>query len=515
MSKGFKLTKVCDHKISWDDHIVENDFKTVILNVPIKDVNTVVRVNDFKRSRDFQNEFFTREDVSNQVTGLENTFVVIKGPIYNGLKNNQFATRNEDVIVRIRVGDCDNSGNYTDNVNSEVIQKNGTGQFTGIEDFFYTQAKPLLTSNKYDFSEFVTINDIAVFINSVLLTSSDIKDLDSKSGRVQLKNIPLITDDIRISYCYKAKVKEIDAQQSKVVLKQIPLLGQEVRIGYYSRQNDGWYLTNSSRSLVQNAKDIIFYTDRNTDRFFIEKENVSNQFTGVEQTFVTTYKPILPLYQAFRNTYLDTLNNAVIVYLNGEKVPIASINSEAGIIRLFQKPQSGDLVQVTYYYQTELEPDRISLDYYVDSVYCDKCSKFSDLVDYVINALGQYDYVQNENKLIQDIKKITITILGSDPVAPWYGTDFEKIIGKKQIPEILKVKIASEITTALSKLKAAQIQQENYQTVTDGEFLDTVKSINVQQSDAYQGLYTVDVDVSTQAGRLVAVQQTISNTKGI
>jgi len=509
MSKGFNITKVCDNKIVYDDHIVENDFKTVIVNAPFKSTNVVVRVNDFIRRQDFKNETFIREDISTQVDGTRNTFIVSKGPVFNGLKLGQISTRNEDVVVKV----------YVEN---EIVQQGSTGQFTGTENFFYTQAKPLLRRNEYDFSTYVTLSnsldqadiirdsDVIVKINNVAQNNLQISNIDSNLGRIQLTNAPLTTDMITITYCYKAKIKSLDAIQSSVTLKQIPLLGQKVKIGYYSSQSDGWYLTNTSRSLVPKAKDVVFYNRKNTDRFYIDKETVSQTKFIDNQTFTTIYSPILPLYETFNSTVQNTLNNAVVVYLNNTIVPVSAIDPKIGKIKLFQKIQKNDIVQVSYYYKTDIQPDRISLDYYVDPLYCDKCTDLTDFVDYTIDPMGNYQYIENEAKLEQDLKKIIVTVIGSDKVATWFGTDFTKIIGKKQILSIQKTKIAGEITTALSKLKSAQVQQQNYQVVTDAEFLNSISSMSIQQSASDPTLYTVDVGVVTQSGASVTAQQPIS-----
>jgi len=117
--------------------------------------------------------------------------------------------------------------------------------------------------------------------------------------------------------------------------------------------------------------------------------------------------------------------------------------------------------------------------------------------------------VSNEDKLIQDIKKFIRTILGSDPVAKWYGTSFEAIIGTKMFPDITKTKIMNELVTGLSKFKSAQIQQEQYQTVSDYEFLDVVSDVNVQQSVTQPGLFTISFKVTSQSGRIVTIGETV------
>ena len=573
MSYDIKLAKICDNKMVWDDHIVENDFKTVILGLPISSYSLVVRINDFKRSSDYLNEILVREDVSSQVTGSNRTFFVTDGPIYDGLKIGRLATREEDVIVRVKVTDEDVSG-----------------QFTGIEDYFFTQARPLMKSNNYDFSTIIEKNDVQIkirpivknenstrlesyeiqltglggsslknyadvlriynvtksylytvnyssstltghlflngttpidvddvlevnYIYEVLLTDSEITDIDSKSGRIQLKTAPLSTDIITISYLYRARVKQLNSLQSQITIKELVSVGQEVRIAYYSKQNDGWYLKKSERVKIEGTQDVVFYRNRNTNRFFVQYENVSNQFTGVEKQFYVKHYPLLPIYQSFETTSGETLNNAVAVTINDVKVPVSSLDSSTGKIVLYQTPKKTDIVLVSYYYQAELEPDRISVDYVVQSIYCDKCSKYSDLLDYSIDKLGGYEKVYDENKLMQDLKKIVRTILGSDPIASWYGTSFDTIIGQKLFIEITKTKIANELVVAFSKIKSSQIQQEAYQTVTDNEFLDLVKNINVQQSVSDPSLFTVNVDVVTQSGRLVSVDE-IVQTKG-
>jgi phage baseplate assembly protein W len=496
MSYDIKLSKICDNKVVWDDHVVENDLKTVILGVPISNSNVTVRINDFKRPVDYLAEIMLREDLTSQVTGTNRTFFVSQGPIYNGLKLNQLATHFEDVAVKIK-----------------VVDEDVTGQFTGVEDFFYTQARPLLRANLFDFNSFITFDDIIIKVDDVIINSDQIVSVDAKTGKIQLNFIPLITNIITITYSYKAKITELNAQQSRVIIKEFPKLGQEVTIAYYSKQNDGWYLKTSDKALIERSQDIVFYRSRNTNRFFVSKENVSSQFTGVEKVFYTQHYPLLPIFQVFKTTPDETLNNAALVFINNVRVPVAGISSEEGKITLYQIPKDSDIVEVSYYYQSVIEPDRISVDYFVESIYCDKCSKYSDLLDYSVDRLGKYEKVFDENKLSQDLKKIIRTILGSDPVATWYGTSFELIIGTKIFPDITKTKIINEFVTALSKLKSIQIQQEEYQTVTDSEFIDTVSKIDVQESVTVPSLYTADIGIITQSGRLVPITENIQ-TRG-
>lgn len=492
MSYDLKLTNICNNKVVWDDHILENDLKTVILGVPVTNSNVVVRVNDFKRQKDSQTEILLREDISSQVDGETKTFFVSHGPIFNGLKLGQHATRVDDVVVRVKVEEEDVSN-----------------QFTGTENFFYTQGRPLLRSDEYDFNSFLTLSDVEILLNGLKLLNDQIISVDSTTGKVTLNFIPEQTDIINITYYYRAKVESIDAIQSRVIIRELPKLGQEVKIAYYSRQNNGWSIQNSNRAMIESSQDIVFYKEQNTNRFFVSLENVSSQFDGLNKAFQTAHYPLLPLFQNFSTTPDETLNNAAFVYINNVRVAVAKISSEDGMITLHQTPKKTDIVQVSYYYQSEIEPDRISVDYFIPSTYCEKCSLYSDLIDYTIDKLGKYEKVFEENKLMQDLKKIVRTILGSDPVATWYGTDFDTVIGTKMFSEITVAKITEQIVTALSKLKSAQIQQEKYQKVTGNEFLDTISKIDVKQSISDPTLFVAEVSVITQAGRLISTAEQI------
>jgi len=586
MSYSLDLNRVCDHKVIQEDKIVEDDVLSVILNRPLNNTTDItVRLNDFKRDPNFLTEIITKDDVSDQFTITNTDTITVKNiPIYNGLKIGQLATLKEQVTVRIN-----------------VVEEDVTGQFTGTENYFIVQGKPLLQANEFDYT-LATIDDVVVYRNGIPLsyiqttcvnsetynltngsklsisvggspvqfatfyttdfiditqataaevvkvlitdwpsvtpfvqsgkivirantsfTISDgignpnvqfgfstlpiindgtnvITEIDAKIGRIQLSFIPAITDTIKVTYYFRASIKDLNAYDGIIVLKQKPVIGQEVKVAYYTRVNDGWYLKDSTRSMITGAKDVVFYRPKNTERSLAIKENVSSQFTGNENYFQVAHFPILPLYQQFGNTFKETLYNSMTVWINGDKVQIMRMDAQYGLVALYVRPQPDDIVECTYYYETKTIPDRVTVDYSVDKVYCQKCAQHGLLWDYVIDVLGNYSYVKDEYKLKQDLKKIVVTEKGSDQVALWYGTSFEKIIGKKLLPDYAKTRISGEIVEALSKLKNAQIKQQDYQEVTDREFLDFVQSLTVTQDSIDPTFYIASVDVVTQAG---------------
>jgi len=482
MSYEIKLGNNCNHTIIEEDQIPDSDNKTIVLNRLATSYDAVVRINDFVRSRNSTTEKQVKENVTDTI--IEHEFIPLQNaPIYDGSKRNILATT-DDVIVQI-----------------EIIDENVSEQFTGNDDFFYVSGKPILKSNNFDFNSIVSTNDIIIKLNGDILPAIDIVDIDAKFGRIQLSFKPLVTDEVLISYYFKAKIKTLDAENGAIYLKEKPATGQNVNVIYFAKVNNGWQFLPSTRSLIPSAKDIVFYDNLLTSRKYIVDENVTNQFNGTNSIFQTSHYPLLPLYQSFTNSFYDTLNNAVVVKINGERVQVLDIDPEVGLVKIAYKPQDGDDVTISYYYQTQKNSDRITIDYGTSLEYCVKCQGNSDLADYLVDSLGEYVTIEREEKLIQDLKKISITIKGSDKVATWYGTVFNTIIGTKQLPSYLKTRIAGELISALSNLKNAQIQQEQYQEVSDEEFINFIRNIEVTISDVDITYYTATVNVVNQAGK--------------
>ena len=494
MSYDIKLTRPNNYMTVEEDQIVDVDALTVVLNKPMNSsANVVVRINDFRRPSDFKTETLLREDVSNQITVSNTSTIYVKsGPIYNGLKMNVLATNKDDVVVKIK-----------------VVEEDVSSQLTGIENYFVVEGHQLLKLNNYDFNSIITNDDVIIKKNGIELLSDEITDINAASGRIQLVEIPLSTDIITVTYCFRAKVKTLDSINSRIVLKERPVVGQTVVIQYYARVNDGWQIVKSNKSLYENAKDVVFYRKKNTSRIKISNESLNSQVTGSTNTFKVSHFPLLPLYQDFSSDYTDTLNNAVVVTVNGIPTPVYQINPTNGTIALFIYPQVGDLVLASYFYENELTPDRISVDYSTEEKYSSTHFGNVNIADYFIDKLGVYDKVINENKLIQDLRKIIATQRGSDPVAPWYGTNFASFIGTKQLPEFAKTRISSEIVEALTRLKSAQIQQQEYQTVTDNEFLDFIKSVVTTQDEYEPTYYRSAVAVVTQLGKMYEIDEPI------
>lgn len=82
----------------------------------------------------------------------------------------------------------------------------------------------------------------------------------------------------------------------------------------------------------------------------IVRENVSSQFTGSNRNFTVSYYPIVK--GDGTGTVTDD-PNSVIVYVEGEPVPVSSVDGATGEIYLVNIPAIGSEVLCTYYFNRE------------------------------------------------------------------------------------------------------------------------------------------------------------------
>ncbi len=147
--------------------------------------------------------------------------------------------------------------------------------------------------------------------------------------------------------------------------------------------------------------------------------------------------------------------------------------------------------------------------YYTQLEVCPRCHGIGTEHDFVPDNLGDPDIVENEDLLLQMVEKIILTVLGSDPFAPWYGSDLVTLVGSKATPFIRK-EVRRQITTALSKLQNIQSQQQKIQLVSDGEFLARVDQVTVDSAPNIPTLFLVNVAFTTRSGVQRDVSQALN-----
>ena len=136
--------------------------------------------------------------------------------------------------------------------------------------------------------------------------------------------------------------------------------------------------------------------------------------------------------------------------------------------------------------------DFFQVTYSVETKYCPKCRGLKVINDLSFNVYGKNLIVENEDKLLQEIRKGLITQLGSNPFHEWVGTRIHELIGAKAYNvEVIRTRLVQEIVTFIGKYTNLQEQQSFYQEVTDREFFNTVLSINVTPQYASEATYWI------------------------
>lgn len=486
MSFDTKLTKYCDHKVIEEDHTVDFDLKTVYLKQYCANIDqTKVRVNNIALDKNEKYEALTIDNVTDQITGSNSIFTVQKVPVYDGSNKRRIATRLTDVIVLVSVFDEDASA-----------------QFTGTDTLLVTQHRSLLSIYNINAAQ-LTSNDIVVKVNTVEV---EIDSIEPMFGKIILKNAPLITDTVTVSYHYKAKVDVIDGDSGIITIRENPELGQEIYVYYFGLEKNGWSLESDS---VFNTSKIIFDKEKYTNVKLIQNENVSSQLNGLNSTFYTKNKPIIPPRSNVMTQPIETLPTQVIVKVNSVvKMPVF-IDAEKGFVNIGFVPRSTDVTTVTYHYRSNEPADIISVDYPVATNQCRKCRRTGQVNDYDYDKLGQLVTVVREQKMLQDLKKMVIAIKGTNAAHPWYGTSLITYIGTARLPEYYKVKFKGEIINTGDQMKDLQMQQARYQVVDDEEFFSFLSNITVEQSDIDPDFYEVDTTVVSQAATAIQLSTSL------
>lgn len=123
--------------------------------------------------------------------------------------------------------------------------------------------------------------------------------------------------------------------------------------------------------------------------------------------------------------------------------------------------------------------------------------------DIALGSDGDFEQVQDVQKLSQDILKLLQTPLGSNVFFPWYGSILTDIMIGQVLDQSITIDIIrQQIQTNLETLQKMQRQQvANGQKVTPGELLAAIQTVDVTQSLVDPTRYTIIIKVITKGFR--------------
>lgn len=121
--------------------------------------------------------------------------------------------------------------------------------------------------------------------------------------------------------------------------------------------------------------------------------------------------------------------------------------------------------------------------------------------DLVIGQNNDLDIVENTAKLIQDILKMIMTPLGSNPYFPWYGSPITRSLLGRALDQDFVANVATQqLRSSLERL--ASLQQSQFrrdQLVTASEQLAAIQHILVERNAVDPRFYTIFLTVLTKA----------------
>jgi len=155
--------------------------------------------------------------------------------------------------------------------------------------------------------------------------------------------------------------------------------------------------------------------------------------------------------------------------------------------------------------------DFFEVTFYTQAVHCRKCHGQKVIRDLIFTASGKPRRVIDEQKLIQNILKGVVSILGTNVFHTWYGTKIYPLIGSATRDErYIANTIRSEVIAFCKSLKDMQDQQSEYQDVTLRELLQNVNSVEVYRNPQTPTIWYVDITATTRAGNIISVTRDLT-----
>lgn len=126
---------------------------------------------------------------------------------------------------------------------------------------------------------------------------------------------------------------------------------------------------------------------------------------------------------------------------------------------------------------------------------------------------GDLQQVVDSEKLEQDILKICLTDVGSNPLNPWYGSFLSRsIIGSAESTTILVQIGQSQLNTCLQNLQSLQQQQvKTFQRVSADEQLAVIKNISVTRNAIDPRLFVVKISGLTKGTKPISTAFSVSS----
>lgn len=140
---------------------------------------------------------------------------------------------------------------------------------------------------------------------------------------------------------------------------------------------------------------------------------------------------------------------------------------------------------------------------------CPRCGGTYVENDWRFSTLGDAVEIRNEDLLYQACLKAILTVKGSNPYHPNYGSNITTRIGRKAAGAAALI-IQEDVQQALLGVQNLQKKQKLYQSLTNEELLYRIDSVSVRPAVDDPTVFFVDVTVRNASNKPVAINTVYS-----
>lgn len=156
-------------------------------------------------------------------------------------------------------------------------------------------------------------------------------------------------------------------------------------------------------------------------------------------------------------------------------------------------------------FSERLEPEGLlEISYVTEKRFCRRCGGTGVENDFRFAASGDVQKVRDTDLLYQNIAKMLLTEIGSNPYHDWYGSNAMSLIGQKNNAAIA-VALRMSVQQALDKFQRLQQDLKRVQYLSPEERLMSVQSVEVSSLNENATSLLCNVVVRSGANRPVSV----------
>jgi hypothetical protein len=318
----------------------------------------------------------SNEDVSSQATGTNTIFQVRYYPIVNGTGSGIVTNKVSDIVAKVnnnpapvtrvdglnglvtlqlppKATDSVTITYYFKLTDTKVDNEDVSDQANGSNKIFYTHHEPI-TNGKGSGTPTTTITDVVAKVNSLLVTISEVNGTD---GAVILTNAPGASDTVTISYWFNQYADTADLLPQNN-LTSIVSVGDSPDLNNYIEGVDFIILDGNKiqwgaglkLTVITHTSGAVYFDDTQISTLLVDDrlilEDVSAQFTGVENSCTVKYPPIV---DGNGRDIVTEDPSKVLAFVNSVQVDVTRVDGLTGKVYLKNIPAPATRVEISYW----------------------------------------------------------------------------------------------------------------------------------------------------------------------